>query len=285
MLSSMQATHPEAQLESLAALFARGAVAVLTGAGISTESGIPDYRGPETRRRARNPIQFREFMARPEARRRYWARSMIGWPKFQSARPNRGHAAIRALEDEGWLSGLITQNVDGLHTDAGSRSLVELHGSLREVVCLTCQTLRERAWLQRELELRNPNFGDAELAPDGDAEVDDERLERFQIVDCDCGGPLKPHVVFFGENVPRPRVDGAMQMVERAQALLVVGSSLAVYSGLRFVHAAKKRGVPVAIITFGSTRGDPDACLRIDAGAGDTLTRLHTLLGAPRSRP
>ncbi len=280
----MQAGAPEAQLESLAALFARGAVAVLTGAGISTESGIPDYRGPETRRRARNPIQFRDFMRQPEARKRYWARSMIGWPKFMRAMPNRGHIALRALEEEGWLSGLITQNVDGLHDDAGS-SAIELHGSLREVVCLACSTLRERAWLQAELERRNPAFGDAEIAPDGDAEVDDERLERFRMVDCTCGGPLKPHVVFFGENVPRPRVDHAMSMVERAKALLVVGSSLAVYSGLRFVHAAKKRGIPVAIVTFGSTRGDPDACLRIDASAGETLSQLHTLLGAPRSRP
>jgi NAD-dependent deacetylase sirtuin 4 len=285
MLASMQALSPEAQLESLAALFARGTVAVLTGAGISTESGIPDYRGPETRRRARNPIQFRDFIQRPEARRRYWARSMIGWPKFMRAKPNRGHAAVRALEEEGWLSGVITQNVDGLHTDAGTRSVVELHGSLREVVCLACSTLRDRASVQEELEQRNPAFGDAELAPDGDADVDDERLERFQLVDCGCGGPLKPHVVFFGENVPRPRVDLAFQMVERAQALLVVGSSLAVYSGLRFVHAAKKRGIPVAIVTFGSTRGDPDACLRIDASAGDTLTKLHAVLGAPRSRP
>jgi NAD+-dependent protein deacetylase sirtuin 4 len=279
---AMQAGAPEAQLESLAALFARGAVAVLTGAGISTESGIPDYRGPETRRRARNPIQFREFMHRPEARLRYWARSMIGWPKFMRAKPNRGHVALRALEDEGWLSGLITQNVDGLHADAGSRSAVELHGSLREVVCLACGVLRDRAWLQHELEQRNPNFGDAELAPDGDADVEDERLERFELVDCTCGGPLKPHVVFFGENVPRPRVDRAMTMLEQARALLVVGSSLAVYSGLRFVHAARKRGVPVAIVTFGPTRGDPDACLRIDASAGETLTQLHALLSAPR---
>ncbi|HEX5658736.1 MAG TPA: NAD-dependent protein deacetylase [Polyangiales bacterium] len=280
MLAGMQAG--EAQLEGLAALFARGAVAVLTGAGISTESGIPDYRGPETRRRARNPIQFRDFLHRPEARLRYWARSMIGWPKFMHARPNRGHTALHALEQEGRLSGLITQNVDGLHTDAGSRSVVELHGSLREVVCLACGTLHERAWLQRELEARNPNFGDAELAPDGDADVEDERLERFELVHCTCGGALKPHVVFFGENVPRPRVDTAMEILSGARALLVVGSSLAVYSGLRFVHAAKKREIPVAILTLGTTRGDPDASLRIDARAGDTLTQLHALLSAPR---
>ncbi|MET0283035.1 MAG: NAD-dependent protein deacetylase [Polyangiales bacterium] len=285
MLASMQAEAPEAQLESLAALFTRGAVAVLTGAGISTESGIPDYRGPETRRRARNPIQFRDFIHRPEARLRYWARSMIGWPKFTRAQPNRGHAVLTSLQQEGRLSGIITQNVDGLHGDAGSRDVVELHGSMREVVCLACNTLRDRAWLQRELEQRNPAFGDAESAPDGDADVDDERLTRFQLVDCTCGGPLKPHVVFFGENVPRPRVDHAMRMLEDAQALLVVGSSLAVYSGLRFVHAAKKRALPVAIVTFGATRGDPDACLRIDASAGHTLSRLHALLGAAPSRP
>jgi NAD-dependent deacetylase sirtuin 4 len=286
MLASMQAEAPQAQLEGLAALFARGAVAVLTGAGISTESGIPDYRGPETRRRARNPIQFREFMHRPEARLRYWARSMIGWPKFMHARPNRGHAALTALQQEGRLSGLITQNVDGLHTDAGSRDVVELHGSMREVVCLACHTLRDRASVQRELEERNPSFGaDAELAPDGDADVEDERLGRFQMVDCTCGGPLKPHVVFFGENVPRPRVDHAMRMLDGAQALLVVGSSLAVYSGLHFVHAAKKRALPIAIVTFGATRGDPDASLRIDASAGHTLSRLHALLGAEPSQP
>jgi NAD+-dependent protein deacetylase sirtuin 4 len=284
MLASMQAGSPEAQLESLAALFARGEVAVLTGAGISTESGIPDYRGPETRRRARNPIQFRDFIHRPEARTRYWARSMVGWPKLAHARPNRGHAVLSELEQEGWIGGVITQNVDGLHTDAGSRELVELHGSLREVVCLSCAAVRDRATLQRELEERNPGFVDAgaEQAPDGDADLADSRLARFRLVDCSCGGPLKPHVVFFGENVPRPRVTRAMELLQRAHALLVVGSSLAVYSGLRFVHAAKKHGIPVAIVTFGSTRGDPDACLRIDASAGETLSRLHALLGAAR---
>jgi NAD-dependent deacetylase sirtuin 4 len=270
----------DSEIEALVRLFDRGPVAVLTGAGISTESGIPDYRGPETRRRARNPMQYRDFLRSAAARQRYWARSMLGWPRFARARPNAGHAAITKLARAGLIPGLITQNVDGLHNDAGTSS-VELHGALREAICLQCQQVTSRARLQAELEAKNPAFvaHSAELAPDGDSDFEDDGLEHFQVVDCTCGGALKPHVVFFGENVPPPRVAQAMEHVQAGSALLVIGSSLAVYSGLRFVHAAQKRAVPIAIVSYGETRGDPAATLRIDAGAGLTLTRLTDRLG------
>ncbi|MET0340948.1 MAG: NAD-dependent protein deacetylase [Polyangiales bacterium] len=276
-------TPSTSELTALARLFERGPVAVLTGAGVSTESGIPDYRGPETRRRARNPVQFQHFLSRPEARQRYWARSMLGWPRFRRAAPNAAHHTLRALEEAGRLSGLVTQNVDGLHADAGSTSAVELHGALREVRCLVCAARVPRAHLQEQLERANPAFlaETPALAPDGDADLEDPRIARFVVIDCACGGPLKPDVVFFGESVPAPRVEQAMQAVERAASLLVVGSSLAVYSGLRFVRAAVRQKIPVAIVSLGETRGDPSADLRIDAGAGATLTALRArLLGS-----
>jgi NAD-dependent SIR2 family protein deacetylase len=170
----------------------------------------------------------------------------------------------------------LTQNVDGLHGDAGTHALVELHGALRQTLCLSCHSVGSRAELQQALEHHNPELArsSAELAPDGDSELVDERLAQFRVVDCPCGGPLKPHVVFFGENVPPTRVSSALHYLEQASALLVIGSSLAVYSGLRFVHAATKRGMPVALLTLGTTRGDEAASLRIDAGAGSTLRRL-----------
>jgi NAD+-dependent protein deacetylase sirtuin 4 len=273
-----------AEVDALAALFARGPVAVLTGAGISTESGIPDYRGPETRRRARNPVQYRDFLRSDAARRRYWARSMLGWPRIVRAEPNAGHRAITRLEQLGRVTGIVTQNVDGLHGVAGTRDLVELHGALRRAVCLRCRELLPRDQLQAALEQENPTFRAdlAEQAPDGDAELSDERIASFRVIDCACGGPLKPDVVFFGENVPPMRVASAMEWVKRGAALLVVGSSLAIYSGLRFVHAAVQQGVPVALLTLGETRADPLAALRIDASAGPTLTSLVERLEARR---
>ena len=263
-------------------MFDRGPIAVLTGAGLSTESGIPDYRGPETRARPRKPVQYQEFLKSAHARRRYWARSMLGWPRFASAKPNVGHEVLAELEASGQVGGLITQNVDGLHAAAGSREVVELHGALREAVCLACGLLVPRAELQAELERDNAELVAAAVvvAPDGDADLDDERLRDFRIVDCSCGGPFKPHVVFFGENVPRPRVDRAFGVVQSASGLLVVGSSLAVYSGLRFVRAAAQQGKPIAIVCLGPTRGDPEASLRIDAGAGVTLRSLRACLAA-----
>ncbi len=260
---------------TLPELLSAGSVVALTGAGISTESGIPDYRGPGTRERARNPIQYRAFLDDPSTRQRYWARSLAGWPRIASAAPNAGHHAITALERRGVVTGLITQNVDRLHHAAGSTP-IELHGALAEVICLTCGALEDRAELQRRLMLLNPWFdADAAYAPDGDADL--EHVAGFRVADClACGGVLKPHVVFFGENVPKPRVDAAFALVDAARALLVVGSSLTVYSGYRFVRRAAELGKPVAIVNLGPTRGDPLATLRIDAPAGEVLSALTT---------
>lgn len=281
--ASMYTKQPSnEELEALQTLLCSGETAVLTGAGLSTESGIPDYRGPETRRRARNPVQYREFLRSAAARKRYWARSMLGWPRIAHARPNVGHGALAALERSGLLRGIVTQNVDGLHTQAGSSALVELHGALREAICLACGKLTERAAVQRALETQNEELlaSAAGFAPDGDADLDDALIERFRVVDCACGGPLKPHVVFFGENVPPARVQRAFDMVDGSAALVVIGSSLAVYSGLRFVRRAAERGLPVAIVSLGETRGDALATLRIDAAAGATLTALAAALEA-----
>ncbi len=273
----------EQGLDALCRLFDKGPIAVLTGAGISTESGIPDYRGPETRRRARNPIQYREFLRSAEARRRYWARSMLGWPRLRCARPNQGHTSLAALERAGAIGGVITQNVDSLHGEAGSQELVELHGALRETICLACRRLYPRAALQEQLERQNPELlaQRVESAPDGDAELCDEHLVHFHVVDCACGGPLKPHVVFFGENVPPARVERAFTLADGGAALLVVGSSLAVFSGLRFVHRAARRGQPIAIVSYGETRGDAFARVRIDSAAGPTLSTLTARLLGP----
>lgn len=249
-------------------------VVALTGAGLSTDSGIPDYRGPGTLRRARNPIQFRAFMEDAGARQRYWARSMVGWPRFSAAAPNDGHRALVKLERMGVLSGVITQNVDRLHHEAGARRVVELHGALADVVCLGCGATEPRAVLQERLTALNPGFGaNVEIAPDGDAELTD--VAGFRVADClACGGVLKPHVVFFGENVPKPRVEAAYALLEEGDALLVVGTSLAVFSGFRFVRRAADTGRPVAIATIGPTRGDPYATVRVDAPLRDVLPEL-----------
>ena len=259
-------------------------VVVLTGAGCSTESGIPDYRGPETRRRARNPIQYRAFVTDPAARTRYWARSAVGWQRVAQARPNAGHYALARMEAAGLVHGLITQNVDGLHYAAGSRRVVELHGALAHVRCLGCGAAELRAGLQRRLLALNPGWTarpPAEIAPDGDAELDPPWEQTFRVPAClRCGGVLKPDVVFFGENVPRPVVDDAWTLLGEGDALLVAGSSLAVYSGYRFVRGAAKEGKPVAIVNLGPTRGDADAALRVDGRTGDVLPALAEALGA-----
>ncbi len=265
--------------EALVELCRGRRLAVLTGAGVSTESGIPDYRGPETRRRARNPIRFQQFMKNESMRRRYWARAMVGWEKFANKEPNPAHYAIASMEQDGILTGLITQNVDRLHHAAGSRSIVELHGSMHEVVCLDCGDVSSRATLQARLAAKNPGWvgRHAEMAPDADAEVDD--TESFEVVECaKCGGPLKPWVVFFGESVPKPRVEQAMTMVDDAEILLVVGSSLAVFSGYRFVRHASKKEQPVAIVNLGETRGDSHACVRVEEKAGTLLPKLAAAL-------
>jgi NAD-dependent SIR2 family protein deacetylase len=267
-----------AALAEIAELLGQGGVVVLSGAGLSTESGIPDYRGPTGAARDRTPMTYQAFIAAAASRRRYWARSHAGWGPMAAARPNRGHLAVAALQRGGRLDGVITQNVDGLHQAAGARDVVELHGGLDRVVCLACGCREDRRDLDRRLRLDNPGFA-AEwerLNPDGDAELSDVQLAAFRPPGCvACGSDLvKPDVVFFGENVPRPRVDACFDMVARSRALLVLGSSLTVMSGLRFVRRAAQLGRPVAIVNQGVTRGDDLAAVKIDAPLGDTLTEL-----------
>ncbi len=255
---------------------------VLTGAGCSTESGIPDYRGPGTRARARNPIQHMEFLSRPEVRARYWARSLIGWPRFSTARPNAAHQALAELERNGQVLGLITQNVDRLHHAAGSERIIELHGALADVRCLSCGAREARWALQQRLLALNPGFVEqqVELRPDGDAELPLEAVRHFRVADCEhCGGALKPDVVFFGDNVPRPTVEAAFAMLEEGDALLVVGSSLAVFSGYRFVLRAAERHMPIGMINIGESRGDDLADVRVEARVGEVLPTLVTSLG------
>lgn len=268
-------------VEALADLLRGRRVVALTGAGLSTESGIPDYRGPGTRRRARNPVRFQAYVGDPAARRRYWARAAVGWPRFSAARPNAGHRALAAMEAAGRLRGVITQNVDRLHQAAGARRVVELHGALAEVVCLACRAVEDRAAVQARLLADNPGLAglDAAMAPDGDAELESPVVAGLRVPVClACGGALKPHVVFFGENVPRSTVDAAFALFDEAEVLLVAGSSLAVFSGYRFVRHAAKRGAPVAIVNRGETRGDPYAALRVDGATGAVLPALAAAL-------
>jgi NAD-dependent SIR2 family protein deacetylase len=271
-------------------------VVALTGAGCSTESGIPDYRGVATPPRPRAPLQHREFVDHEANRRRYWARSLLGWPRLAAAHPNAGHRALAALEHAGVVAGVITQNVDSLHSAAGSQRVVELHGALARVRCLQCGDITSRHTLQDRLLAANPTWsararmatdvpaGQAELGPlharpDGDVDLPDELVADFQFVHCDrCGGTLMPDVVFFGGSVPRDVLDAAWELFERAELLLVLGSSLTVFSGYRFVRRASERDVPVAILNRGPTRGDPHARLIIDARVGEALPVLAAAL-------
>lgn len=267
------------QVDSLARLLDGHRIAVLTGAGCSTESGIPDYRGPETARRARNPIRYNAFTGSPQTRKRYWARSMLGYGRVAGAEPNAAHRALAELERRGHVLGVITQNVDGLHRRAGSRALVELHGNLATASCLDCGARHQRAWLQQELLRRNPGWQrrEVELAPDGDAEA--SAPDDFEAVGCSaCGGALKPDVVFFGESVPRERVERAYEMVASASALLVAGTSLVVFSGFRFVRAASKQGKTIAIVNLSPTRGDELAKLCVREQVGTALPELAARL-------
>jgi len=268
-------------VERLALLCAGKRIVALAGAGMSTESGIPDYRGPETARRARNPMQARQFLHEPRSRARYWARSMNGWPRFSAARPNAAHEALAAIERAGHCAGVITQNVDGLHHAAGSERVVELHGALARVRCLQCGVIEARASLQERLVAENPAWAvpAAPLAPDGDADLDPGYFDDFCVPVClACGGTLKPDVVFFGENVPPRVTEEAFSLFDEAEVLLVVGSSLTVFSGFRFVRRASERGVPVAIVNLGPTRGDEHAALCVDARLGEVLPKLAAAL-------
>ena len=283
-------------MESLVELLRGRRIVALTGAGCSTESGIPDYRGSDTPPRARPPMQHREFVDRADHRQRYWARSLLGWPKLAAARPNAAHAALAELERAGIVAGLITQNVDGLHGAAGSREVVELHGALARVRCLACGAITSRDELQDRLLAANPQWHPrgtcsprgslapararmATIAPDGDVDLPDELVAGFAIVACRvCDGVLMPDVVFFGGSVPRATLDAAWALFDRAELLLVIGSSLTVFSGYRFVRRAAERDVPIAIVNRGPTRGDAHARIRVDARVGEALPRLvHAL--------
>ncbi|MEV4482088.1 NAD-dependent protein deacetylase [Micromonospora coxensis] len=271
--------------DELAARVAAGGVVVLSGAGLSTESGIPDYRGPSGVARRHTPMTYQTFTADAVARRRYWARSHLGWRTIARAAPNDGHRAVAGLQAAGLVDGIVTQNVDGLHTAAGAAGVVELHGRLDEVVCLDCGNRTSREELDRRLREANPGFDAAAAAvnPDGDVELDDAQVAGFRVVDCTfCGtGVLKPDVVFFGETVPAQRVSRCFAMVGAARALLVLGSSLTVMSGRRFVLRAAKLGIPVLIANQGPTRGDGYATLRVDAPLGRLLPALADAVGAP----
>lgn len=278
----------DAVADLAALLLERGPALVLTGAGISTESGIPDYRGPDGLRRA-TPMQHGEFVGSSEARQRYWARSFIGWQRFRAAEPNFGHRAVTDLQRAGLLGPVITQNVDGLHQAAGTNQVTELHGSLDEVHCLTCGNRADRDLLQALMADANPGFTahalaaaedgsqvSSQIRPDGDVVIADAAVASFRLPTClVCGSDaLKPDVVFFGGSVPRERVDACYELTDETAALLVLGSSLQVMSGYRFVRRAAARGTPVAIVTLGPTRGDAQATHRVHARLGAALPAL-----------
>jgi NAD-dependent SIR2 family protein deacetylase len=250
---------------------------VLTGAGISTDSGIPGYRDENGAWKRSPPITLQEFLGSVSSRQRYWARSMIGWPVVGMAQPNAAHRALARLGAAGHVPTLITQNVDGLHQRAGSREVIELHGSIGGVTCLDCGAQHSRASIQQTLAEDNPALlhASAEPAADGDAHLEWHDLESFRVPSCSqCGGLLKPSVVFFGESVPRERVDAATRALEAADAVLVVGSSLMVYSGYRFCVWAHRMGKPIAAINLGHTRADPLLSLKVSAPCAQTLTTL-----------
>ena len=298
--------------EMMVEIFGAGNVAVLSGAGLSTESGIPDYRGPSGQaRRAGQPMTYQAFTGSAEARQRYWARSHLGWRHITGATPNPGHRAVATLERAGLVGGIITQNVDGLHQAAGASSVTELHGSLHRVVCLSCWERSPREELDARLRAANPGWARGFPAADGaagaggasgrfgggrcgrgdgagavepavnpDGDVALEETSGFVVVDCiSCGGVLKPDVVFFGENVPRPRVASCFEVVSGSSALVVLGSSLTVMSGLRYVRHAASVGVPVVIVNQGATRGDSLAAATLDAPLGAALTAVARELG------
>lgn len=255
----------------------------LTGAGISTGSGIPDYRDEHGAWKRPAPVQYADFVNRLQTRQKYWARSLVGWPWFQRARPNLCHRTLALWEDMGLIAQLVTQNVDRLHQQAGSTRVIDLHGRLDEVICLDCGARLDRPQVQRELDEANPSFNGlgAEQAPDGDADIDERDLGAFRVPECpQCGGILKPDVVFFGETIPRHRVDHAVAELLDADALLVIGSSLMVYSGYRFCRLAAEHGIPIAAINPGRTRADSLFAFKVRQKFEDLIPSLPGLCPA-----
>nr|WP_097326084.1 NAD-dependent protein deacetylase [Actinoplanes atraurantiacus] len=279
----LQVVRQVAELEDW---ISEGGVVVLSGAGLSTDSGIPDYRGPSGSARRSTPMTYQAFTRDPVARRRYWARSHLGWRTIGEARPNDGHRAVARLQEAGAVQGIITQNVDGLHQAGGARDVVELHGNLARIVCLDCGELTPREWMAARLDDANPEFRGVATAvnADGDVELDDAELDGFTVVDCmACGGMLKPDVVYFGETVPPERVSRSFGLVAGARTLLVLGSSLTVMSGRRFVLRAVKDGIRVAIVNRGVTRGEPYAGVVVDAPLGIVLPHLASTVATVSS--
>jgi NAD-dependent SIR2 family protein deacetylase len=273
------ATVPNAELDAAVTLLRGRRIALLTGAGLSTDSGIPDYRGEGAP--VRSPMKFSQFLGDQNYRKRYWAGSHLGWKRFAAAAPNSGHVAVADLESAGIINGVITQNVDGLHLRAGSQRVVDLHGSMDRVRCLTCGQYYARSDIAARLAAANPWIDDdarVELSPDGDVQI--ESVEDFVVPDCSvCGGLLKPDVVFFGEFVPLEKFTEASALVQTAEAFIVAGSSLMVNSGIRLLDQAVKRKLPVVVINRGVTKGDSRAAVKIEAGTSETLVSLLARLG------
>jgi NAD-dependent SIR2 family protein deacetylase len=278
----MSATTVAPEIESLVTFLTENdSLVVLSGAGVSTASGIPDYRDRSGEWKHAKPIQFDEFKRNATARKRYWSRSFIGWQRFSQARPNAAHRALAALELSGKVEMLITQNVDGLHGKAGSCNVMDLHGNLSKVRCLDCDTTYGRAQFQMELRAANP-YWHADVfryEPDGDAVLAEESHRNFSVSGCAaCGGVIKPDVVMFGESVPKARVQRAFSAIDRAAALLIVGSSLMVFSGFRFARHASARQLPIAIVNQGRTRADDMATLKVSQECGTVLSQALKLL-------
>ena len=275
---------PAKGLTAAAEIIGRGGVVVLSGAGLSTESGIPDYRGPGgAYSRNHTPITYQLFRDDPRGRHRYWARSYIGWPMMRDMQPNAGHLSVAALESAGLVTGVITQNVDSLHHKAGSSAVIDLHGRLDTVMCMACGLRGSRVALHDRIASMNAGWEGAatRINPDGDVDLPETSVDAFVMVDCTaCGGPLKPDVVYFGESVPPARVTDSYAMVDSASSLLVLGSSLHVYSGRRFVTHAHKLELPIIIVNQGETKADDLASVRIDAALGKTLTTLTDICSA-----
>lgn len=280
------ATAASSAVAELASLVAEGGVVALTGAGVSTASGIPDYRGVTGRSRTAPPMQWDEFAGSAAARRRYWARGQVGFRRYAGIRPNDAHRALAELESAGLLDAVVTQNVDGLHAAAGTRRLVELHGSLTDVLCMDCGAREPRADLQARLDTANPWLQEVEAPQqaDGDAVLAEHHVDGFELLGClDCDGVLRPDVVFFGEFVPRARMQAAREHVEAADTLLVAGSSLAVGSGRLLLRHARRHGARVAIVNLGPTRGDEVADVRVEADVTDALPAVAAAVGAGSS--